>query len=319
VAAEGMQNRCLIIGRSFQMDEDFGTILNKGFKTWVRNLNICIPFVLNIFVSLLLTVLFFGLIGAMLFTSGAGNVIDPTTLSDEQLYSLLWNGFTNNIPVSIVLILAYSLLSMFLQAYFTAGAIEMAKKASETGDTVFSDMLRAGSKNAFRMFLTNLILALMSLAGIVFVVPGALKIGDLSSLLDNPELPAEGLGVLVIGVLLWTIYLLVINIVLSPASYALVIDELDPLDALKAGYGFFKDNKLDVFFIWMITIGLTFVNSLVSEFLGSKSILISSITSFVPIFIISPLTFVLWTRLYLVGKDRKLYDPYELLSDPDGF
>ena len=83
----------------------------------------------------------------------------------------------NNIAVSVALILAFSLFGMFLQAFFTSGAIGMAK-ASEYGDTVFSDMFRSGSKNAFRMLLTNLMLALISLAGIVFVVPGALTIGD---------------------------------------------------------------------------------------------------------------------------------------------
>jgi len=301
------------------MYEDFGTILNRGFKTWVRNINICIPYVLNFFVSLILYIFFFGLIGAMLFTSGSGSGIDPATLSNEELYSILWNGFTSNIPGSIALILAFSLSGMFLQSFFTAGAVGMAKKASETGDTVFSDMFRSGSKNGFRLFLTNLMLALMFLAGIIFVVPGALAIGDLKSLIDNPEMPVEGMGILGIGILIWTIYLLVLNIVLSIAPYALVIDELDPLDALKKGYRFFKENKLDVFFIWIISIGLAFVNGFISEVLGTQNILISSITYFVPILILQPLTAVLWTRLYLVGEDRELYNPYELLSDPEEF
>lgn len=300
------------------MYEDFGTILNKGFKTWVRNLNICIPFVLNFFANLTLSVFFIIIVGFLFFADSA-SVIDPAALSDEELYTILWDGLTNNIGSSIALILAFSLLGTLLQAFFTSGAIGMAKRASETGDTVFSDIFRSGSKNAFRMFLTSLMLALISLAGIVFVVPGALTIGDLGSLVENPEMPVEGMGVLGAGILLWTIYLLAINIVFSVAPYALVIDELDPLDALKTGFRFFKENKLDIFFIWIITIGLVFINSLVSEFLGSGSILIASITTFVPIFILSPLTSILWTRLYLVGKDRKLYDPYDLLSDPEGF
>ena len=300
------------------MYEDFGTILNRGFKTWVRNLNICIPFVLSFFGNFILSIFFFALIG-VLFLADSASMIDPTTLSNEELYSLLWNGFTNNIGSSIVLILAFSLIGLFIQAFFTAGAIGMAKKASETGDTVFSDIFSSGSKNAFRLFLTNLMLALMSLAGIVFIVPGALTIGDLSSLIENPQVPVEGMGVLSIGVLIWAIYLIAINIVFSTATYALVIDELDPLDALKTGYNFFKENKLDVFFIWIITMGFALVNSLIGEALGNQSILISGITSFVPMFILSPLTAILWTRLYLVGKDRELYNPYYLLSDPEEF
>lgn len=301
------------------MYEDFGTILNRGFKTWVRNLNICIPFVLSFFANLILSVFFLGLMIALLVASSSGSVIDPTTLSEEELYSVLWDGFTNNIPASISLILAFSLLSMFLDAFFTAGAIGMAKKASETGDTVFSDMFRSGSKNAFRLFLTTLLITLMLIAGIIFVVPGALTVGDLNGLIENPEVPVEGMGVLGIGILLWTVYLLILNIVFSLAPYALVIDELDPLDALKVGYKFFRSNKLDVIFIWIISVGLAIINGSIGEFLGTTNVLVSGITYFVTVFILQPLTAILWTRLYLVGKERELYNPYDLLSDPEGY
>ncbi|AAM05378.1 TPA: hypothetical protein HA338_02620 [Methanosarcina acetivorans] len=301
------------------MHEDFGTILNRGFKTWVRNLNICIPYVLNFFVNLVLYVFFFAILGFLFFNSASGNVINLSTLSNEELYSLLVDGFMANIPASIASILVFSLLGLFLQSFFTAGAIGMAKKASETGDTVISDMVRFGSKNAVRFFLVNLLLTLILLAGIVFVVPGALTIGNLSGLIENPAATVQGMGTLVLGILAWGIYVLVINITLSITPYALVIDELDPLEAIKKGYSFFKENKLDVFFIWIIVVGLAFINGLVSELLGSENTLISGLTYFIPILILQPLTTVLWTRLYLTMESRELYDPYELLSDPDDF
>ncbi|WP_440945097.1 hypothetical protein ACSAZL_13140 [Methanosarcina sp. T3] len=301
------------------MHEDFGTILNRGFKTWVRNLNICIPYVLNFFVNLILYVFFFAILGVLIFTSGSGNVVDPATLSSEELYSMLVDGFMANIPASVAVILGFFLLGMFLQAFFMAGAIGMAKKASETGDTVIPDMIRFGSKNTVRFFLANLLVTLIILAGIVFVVPGALTIGDLSGLIENPAATVQGMGTLVLGILAWGIYALVMNIVLSLTPYALVIDELDPLDAIKKGYSFFKENKLDVFFIWIIVVGLAFINGLLGELLGSESALVSGLTYFVPIIILQPLATVLWTRLYLTMEGRELYSPYELLSDPDGF
>jgi len=301
------------------MHEDFGTILNRGFKTWVRNLNICIPYVLNFFVNLILYVFFFAILGVLLFTSASGNVVDPATLSNEELYSVLVEGFMANIPASVAVILAFSLLGMFLQAFFTAGAVGMAKKASETGDTVISDMVRFGSKNAIRFFLANLLMTLILLAGIVFVVPGALTIGDLSGLIENPEATVQGMGTLTLGILAWGIYALVINIALSLTPYALVIDELDPLEAIKKGYRFFKENKLDVFFIWIIVVGLAFINGLVGELLSSENTLISGLTYLIPVLILQPLTTVLWTRLYLTMEGRELYNPYELLSDPDEF
>ena len=315
----GGQDHCLISGRSFHMYEDFGTTLNRGFKTWTRNLNICIPFILNFFVNLILYVFFFGLMGFLLFGSNTGSIADPSTLPPAELYNMIWAGVRDNMAVSVLVFIVFSLLGMFLQAFFTAGAIGMAKKASETGDTVLSDMVRYGSKNAFRLFLTTLLITLMILAGIVFIVPGVLTIGDLSVLIQNPEAAVGGMGTLAIGVLIWGIYILVINIALSLAPYALVIDELDPLDALKTGYRFFKKNKLDVFLIWIIAVGLVFINGLVGEFLGSQNTLISGITYIIPVLVLQPLTAILWTRLYLTGEGRELDNHYDLLSGPDGF
>lgn len=301
------------------MHEEFGTLLNRGFKSWVRNLNICIPFVLNFLINLILYVLFFGLMGYLLLTSSNVSTIDPATISNEELFAMMWEGFSENFALSVFLVLVIFLFAMFVQSFFTAGAIGMAKKASETGDTVLSDMLVSGSKNIFRLFLTILLIALIVLIGVIFMVPGALAVGNLSALVENPEISAHGMTALIIGVILWAVYVIIINLVLSLSTYALVIDELGPLEALSAGLGFFMNNKLDVFFIWMITIGLALINSLVGEYAGSGSILVAAITSLVPIAVLQPLTAVLWTRLYLTRKGRKLYNPSELLSDPDSF
>ena len=52
----------------------------------------------------------------------------------------------------------------------------MAKKASETGDTVLSDMLVSGSKNIIQAFPGNPSDYPALLAGIIFMVPGALAV-----------------------------------------------------------------------------------------------------------------------------------------------
>lgn len=294
------------------MHEDFGTLLNNGFKSWLRNLNICIPFTINFLIELILYVLFFGLMGMLLFTSSAGSVVNTSSLSNEELFAMMWEGFSKNIVLSISLILGFFLFLMFVQSYFTAGAIGMAKKSLETGDTVLSDMLVSGSKNAFRLFMTTLLLTLILFVGIVFLVPGALSIGNLTKILENPN-SIQGTAVLAVGIILWTTYLIIINLVFSLSTYALVIEELGPLEALSAGFRFFMNNKLDVFVIWMIYTGLTLLNAFVSEFAGSGSILIAA-SSLVPILILNPLATVLWTRLYLTKKGKELYDPSYLLS-----
>ncbi|WP_292372595.1 hypothetical protein [Methanosarcina sp. UBA411] len=268
---------------------------------------------------MILYFLFFGLIGILLFTSSTGSIIDPATLSEEEIVTMVWKGFSENLGLSLVLILGFYLFATFVQSFFTAGAIGMAKKASETGDAGFYDMLVSGSKNTFRLFLTFLLITLLLLVGIIFIVPGAFAVGDMSTLIENPEASVNGVAALAIGVILWTAYIIILNLVLSLSRYALVIDELGPLEALSEGFRFFTNNKLDVFFIWIITIGLALINSFVSEFAGSGSIMFAAIASLVPIVILEPLTAVLWTRLYLTRKGGKLYDPSYLLSDPDSF
>ncbi|WP_255335324.1 DUF975 family protein [Methanosarcina sp. KYL-1] len=255
----------------------------------------------------------------MLLSSRVENGLDPAALSTEELYALFAGAFLENFVPATIGFIAFFLLIAFLQAFFTAGAIGMAKRAAETGDTVLSEMVGAGSKNAIKLFLASLLIGLMVLAGIIFVVPGALAVGDLGALIENPEVPVQGLGLLAIGTLIWGVYIMVINIGLSLAPYALVIDELDPLEAISTGFRFFMENKLDVFFIWVISIALTFVNSLVSELLGSVSDFVVLLTVLFPLLVLQPLTTVWWTRLYLSRKEKNLYDHNELLCDPDEF
>lgn len=312
-----MQEHCFIIGRSQHMHEDFGTIINKGFNSWVRNLNICIPFILGFFVSMILYALFFGLLGVLFFSSSAGSIGDPTNLSDTELISMVTEGFMENLGLSVILIVGFLLFGMYIQSFFTAGAVGMAKKAVEAGDTVFTDMLISGSKNSSRFFLTNLLISLILLGGIIFIVPGALKIGDFSGLLENPEAQLPGMGLLLIGIIVWSLYVIIINILFSLAPYALVIDGLDPLEALKAGFNFFKENKVEVFLIWVIFIGFSFINTYIGEFIGSGSPVIAGFTYLVPVVLLQPLAAVLWTRLYMSRKGKKLYDPSDLLSIPD--
>ena len=306
-----------IIGRSQHMHENLETIIRKGFYSWVRNLNICIPFILNFFVDMILLVLFLVLLSILLLASNNGNVVNTASLSQKEILSTLLEGFTENMILSILLILLFFLIGMFIQAFFTAGAIAMAKKASETGDAPLSDMFSSGSKNAFRFFLTTLLITLLELGGIIFIVPGVLMVGDLSTLIENPIAQMQGTKIISIGLTLLGIYIVAISIVFSPTLYALVIDGLGTFEALSTGFHFFMKNKMDVFFIWIIFTVLSSINILVSEYADPGSILVSWFTSLLPIIIIQPLKTVIWTRIYVSKEGQKLYDPSYLLSYPD--
>jgi len=299
------------------MHENLETIIRKGFYSWVRNLNICIPFILNFFVDLILLVLFLVLLSILLLASNNGNVVNTASFSQKEILSTLLEGFTENITLSILLILLFFLIGMFIQSFFTAGAIAMAKKASETGDAPLSDMFSSGSKNAFRFFLTTLLITLLELGGIIFIVPGVLMVGDLSTLIENPIAQMQGTEIISIGLTLLGIYIVAISIVLSPTLYALVIDGLGTFEALSTGFHFFMKNKMDVFLIWIIFTMLSLINILVSEYADPGSILVSWFTSLLPIVILQPLKTVIWTRIYVSKKGQKLYDPSYLLSYSD--
>ncbi len=314
-----MQERGFIIGRSWHMHEDFGTIISRGFNSWTRNLNICIPFILSYFASMILFSFLAVLLGVLLFSSNAAIITDPSALSNEEIVSMVMKGFTENLGTSILLIIAFLLLEMYVRSFFSAGAVGMAKKAVETGDTVFTDMLVSGSKNTYRFFLINLLMFLLLLSGIVFIVPGALKVGDFSELFVNPEAQLPGMGLFILGTIFWGLYLIFIGMMFSLAPYALVIDELDPVEALKTSFGFFKENKLDIFLIWIIYIGLSLINTYVGELLGSGIPLASGLKFLVPLVILQPLLAVFLTRLYISRKGKKLYDPSDLLSIPGSF
>jgi hypothetical protein len=300
------------------MYEDFGTIVNRGFYSWARNLNICIPFVLNFLFNIIISIMLFIAIGFLIFEANAGGLTDSTTPSETEVLSMLWTGLTHNIILSSAIILGFILFGGFVQSFFTAGAIGMARKATETGDTVLPDMIVSGSKNAFRLFLIYLLIGLLMLAGIVFVVPGALMLGDLSVLIYNPQVASvQGAGLLAFGIILWAGYMLFLNIALSFSQYALVIDELEPLEALSAGFRFFKENKLDVLFIWFITLGLSSIDMFINNQFGTKSLLISGLTLLLSMIVIQPLIAVIYTRLYSSRKGKKIYNPVDLLSCPE--
>lgn len=299
------------------MYEDFGTIINRGFYSWARNLNICIPFVLNFLFNIILYIIFFIVIGFLIFVSNVGSITDSAPPSETEVISMLWKGISQNILLSATLFLALILFGVFVQSFFIAGAIGMAKKASETGDTVLPDMIASGSKNAFRLFLAYLLLGLLMLVGIVFIVPGALSIGNLNVLIENPQASSvQGAGLLAVGIILWSAYVIFLNVVLSFAQYALVIDELEPLEALSAGFHFFMENKVDVLLFWFLTIGLSSI-SLVIDHYGANSILVSGLTFLLSIAVVQPLITVFYTRLYASRKGKKLYDPADLLSCPE--
>ncbi|MCL7411628.1 MAG: hypothetical protein M8350_07475 [Methanosarcinaceae archaeon] len=302
------------------MSQDIGTIINKGFGTWMRNLNISLPFILNFGISGLLALIIFAVFVVIFVMPELSSMgLDPANILPEQMLSILSSVVGDHIMLIIAVFIIFMILIMFIQSYFIAGAIGMSKIATETGDTYLNDMLSYGNRNVVNLFLINILLVLIMLAGIVFIVPGILSMENFNMFLSNPEETAASSVLFAFGFLTWMLYILVASIVLSIVKYVLVVDDLDPITALETGFRFFMDNKLDIFLMWLILISISVFVGIIGQGISSVPI-ISTIWAFadivISIAVIPPLTAIWWTRLYLSRTGKNMYDVNDLLDHP---
>lgn len=305
------------------MSQDIGAIINKGFNTWTKNLNLSLPFILNFGINGLLAMIAFVIFLAIFVMPEFSSIgVDAANISPEQMIGILSSVAVEHFKLIIAGFVVMMILMMFIQSYFTAGAIGMSKVAVETGDTQLNDMFLYGNQNVVNLFWTNVLLALITFAGIGFIVPGVLAVEDLNLLLSNPEETAGSSTIFVVGFMVWMLYILVASIILSLVKYVLVVEKLDPISALEVGFRFFMVNRLDVFLMWLILISISIFIGIIGNVLNSVPVL-STLWSFADmvasIAVIPPLTTVWWTRLYLSRTGRKLYDVNELLNYSGSF
>lgn len=302
------------------MSQDIGTVISKGFDTWTKNLNISLPFILNFGINGLLALVAFAIFVVVFVMPELSSIgLDPVNISPEQMIGVLSSVVIDHM-ISIIAGFAVIMIAMmFIQSYFMAGAVGMSKVAAETGDAHLNDMLLYGNQNVVNLFWANILLALITLAGIVFVVPGVLAVDDLGLILSNLEETAGSSILFAAGFLVWMLYILVVSIVLSLVKYTLVVEKLDPISALEVGIRFFMGNKLDVFLMWLVLISISVLIGIIGSAISSVPVL-STLWSFadivISIAVIPPLTTVWWTRLYLGRTGRKLYDINDLLDYP---
>jgi len=270
------------------MVEDIGKVISNGFETYTKNLNLSIPFILNILVT--------GIIAVILFIVGISYIFGPAIpslerlTSPEEMMSVLLPVVMQNIYTIVFTVILFILLGVFVQSFFTAGAIGMAKQATETGSSSLSTMIESGKENVINLFLAEIMVGLLILAGIVFVVPGILNTSTRLMLIG--------------GLLLWILYILIINIVLAVYRYALVVDALGPVDGVLAGYRFFTKHKMEVFlmvlFLFAIAVAMFIIN-LIMGFIPIIGLIWPLINLILSLLVVPALTTVWWVRLYTSG------------------
>ena len=300
------------------MVEGVGTIVRKGFGTWTGNLNLCIPFILKMVASIV-----FFMFAVMMFTilfvvPAMSNTIDPASMTQDEMLDLMSSVFYENMLVITIFSVFMFLIYMIIDSFITAGAIGMAKEALEKGHTRVSTMFTTGKRNYLNLFFVNILILLLILAGFIFLVPGILSMGDISLLLSNPDMAASSVSLLVLGMMVWTLYIIIVSLLLFLVNYVLVADELDPLSAIETGVSFFLSNKLASTGIWIFIVGIIFALEIVGQitsYIDIVSQLWSLIDLLLSTIMIQPLIAVWLTRFYLDRTGRKLYSFDDYLLD----
>lgn len=279
------------------MASDLEDILRSSFLTWKRNLSIGVPFLFSSMINSLFIVFYIVVMYLL---------INPLQPNPNWIFLLL--GMLLFIPLLFIM----SLISSF----FYAGAIGMSKKAVETGKTSLDDMVEYGRKKFITLFLTELLILLfMMVIGFMVLLIQMLFRGEFI-----------------------TIFITIVGIVFAVVPFAVVISDLGVIDGLKKGYGFFMNNKFRVILLWVFTryltqfigygvmlIGVVILSLAIpviplpsdmspqswiplikpiSITLGIAFIIFFIIYLSISALIISPLTTIFWSGLYL-DKNRE--------------
>jgi hypothetical protein len=278
------------------MAEDIGRIVEKGFETWKKNLIICLPFV---FTSILTAIV----VGIIIFATALAAIpslipaLENLSALPPYLIPQLLPRLIQSIGIIIVGVIIAVVIGMLITAFFWAGAIGMAKEAIETGHTDLSHMLEYGRRKFMSLFFTDIIVGLISFAGIVFLIPGFLyllpKLNVLSELPDGEIIAAFAL--LGLGFLVMIVYIVIISILLALPRYAVVIGDMGAIEGIKTGFRFFMSNKLAVFLLWLIV----FAVSVIAGAFGAIQYIGWLISALLSVIVIEPLTVIWWSKLYL--------------------
>jgi len=301
---------------------EIGKVLGEGFNIWKRNLNICMPFVFSTLLSFIFVIFTFGA-ALLVATPSLFRLLEklpqesqfpqahtPTPLPTEVVSQII-SEFARNWVILLVAGIISAIILLFINAYFVAGAIGMAKEAHLKGKTNLSDMIYYGSKKFLSLLGADILVGLIALLGLIFLIPSIVFILPyLPYITPSPDaIPRELMltffALLLIGIVLFVIYALIISIVLALTRYAVVIEDLRAVDGVKTAFKRFLEHKLDVFLMWLIVtiigVGISFAADLFGNLINLLSgvpvgSLIGIIVSLV---VIQPLTVVWWSGFYL--------------------
>ncbi len=312
--------------------EEIGELIRKGFGIWRSNLSLCKPFLYSI-VAMAFSII------AMAFVA-----IPLLVLTEAYKY----NGYSDQEALLILIpFLAAIFFSLLIRLFFNLGAIGMARQVLERGRSDTSSMWSTARRHFRNMFLLSLLNGLI--IGLAMLVGSILILGvQLAGAVPEISDPFDGTGMLLFTAI-WSFFIvfvyilmfvmlfaylqatlifstpvssfaLILSVVLSPAPYALVLEGLGPVQAIRAGVDFFRGNKFDVLVLCLVTTALRMIPVLslmpalillilamgwlynFSSNEGALSIVLLLAAILADLLVLAPLTNLWWTRLYMVRK-----------------
>ncbi|MBA1342642.1 MAG: hypothetical protein C5S52_03485 [ANME-2 cluster archaeon] len=292
--------------------ERIGEVLRNGAYTWKQNPILCAPYILDAIAEFIFFALVFAglvvVIGTDIFMaigSGISEIMQALQNTGElspEVFEAMIGVYQLAVPFTRVFVVALIILligSVLIRTFFEAGAVGMAKNATMTGTTRMNDLFWYGRRSTVSLFLANVVIVLIILAGIVFLVPGIL-------LLDASDSSGMAAAAFAIGIILWIGYMIILSIGLAPVTYALVIDNKGPIEGIERGWKFFSSHKLDVFLMWVVMFAIAMLIFTVGQIFfihPVTTVIWPFAATLINICIVMPLITVWWTRLYL---DREM-------------
>jgi len=292
------------------MIEDLSDLFGKGFDAYRNNLRLCIPFILNIIFSMI------AMLAILASLSSLTGLLNLNATSLEIFYLEIKDHLSQLALGFLLAILMLSLISSF----FESAAIGMARQALVERKATLEEMWSSGKNNFSNMFLLSILTGIIMTLGIAFLLPGLLLVpkDDPFAIMENPS----ALGFLLIGFILFIIYLFSVSVVLALAPFILVVDGKGPLAAVSSSLKFFRYNKFDVIVVWLVVIALSIGLQTIGNTLTTTSALMTFqplyvLTSLINILVLAPLSTVWWTRLYMSRTDQlKEEDKLWQISQP---
>ena len=276
---------------------EFGVIIKDGYKTWKNNLILCIPIILGGLLSAIMAGIILVVSFLSLFWPLIENIIsDPTSMASSEFYSQLYSIITSNLISIIGVFIIIVIIVGLIFSFFYSGAVGMSKEAILNGKTNLSHMWDYGKKKYLDYFFASIIVGLITLIGIIFLIPGILSLSEIGiSGLNFSSQNINAYFPLIIGFVIMILYMLILSIIFALVSYTIVIDDLSAIEGVKKAFRVFRNNKLNVFLIWLIVLVINFLFGLI----GIIPI-IGGILSLIVTFLIAvPLTTIWWSKFYL--------------------